>query len=101
MTSVSTDGVRCILSGCDYLASIRGIGLKIAHGLVASLKSAEKIVRRVKLEGKLHVPDSYEMHVHRANLTFLHQRVWDPVLKALVHLNPITVGSLVLNLCMM
>lgn len=32
-----------MLSGCDYLPSIPGIGLKKAHGLLRRFKTVEKV----------------------------------------------------------
>ncbi|KAI3741608.1 hypothetical protein L1987_59282 [Smallanthus sonchifolius] len=34
----------CILSGCDYLQSLPGMGLKKAHALIKKLKSYDKII---------------------------------------------------------
>lgn len=33
----------CILSGCDYLQSLPGMGLKRAHALISKFKSYEKV----------------------------------------------------------
>lgn len=33
----------CILSGCDYLQSLPGMGLKKAHALVRKFKSYDKV----------------------------------------------------------
>lgn len=33
----------CIFSGCDYLQSLPGMGVKRAHALVQKLKSYEKV----------------------------------------------------------
>jgi 5'-3' exonuclease len=33
----------CILSGCDYLPSLPGMGVKRAHALIQKLKSYEKV----------------------------------------------------------
>ena len=33
----------CILSGCDYLQSLPGIGLKRAHALIKKFKSYDKV----------------------------------------------------------
>lgn len=33
----------CILSGCDYLQSLPGMGLKKAHALIKKLKCYEKV----------------------------------------------------------
>lgn len=49
--------ITCILSGCDYLDSIKGIGFKKAHKLVyeagADIKS---LFRRIRREGKHFIP---------------------------------------------
>ncbi|CAN1283371.1 Exonuclease 1 [Linum perenne] len=57
----------CILSGCDYLQSLPGMGLKRAHALISKFKSYEK----------------------KALLTFKHQRVYDPTAEDIVHLSDI------------
>lgn len=67
-----------ILSGCDYLPSIVGMGLKNAHKLLRRYESAEKVVQALRLEGKMSVPLGYEDAFRRAEFTFMHQRVWDP-----------------------
>lgn len=67
-----------ILSGCDYLPSIRGIGVKKAHTYVRKYGTAEKIVRSIRLDGKMSVPADYLEKFKQAELTFLHQRVWCP-----------------------
>lgn len=33
----------CILSGCDYLQSLPGMGLKRAHALISKFKSYDKV----------------------------------------------------------
>lgn len=73
-----------ILSGCDYLPSIKGIGVKKAHRYVRSHKTVERIVRAIKLDGKMSVPGDYLEKFRQAELTFLHQRVWCPVKDAMV-----------------
>lgn len=73
-----------ILSGCDYLPSIKGIGVKKAHGYVRSHKTVERIVRAIKLDGKMSVPGDYLEKFRQAELTFLHQRVWCPGKDAMV-----------------
>lgn len=34
----------CILSGCDYLPSLPGMGLKKAHGLMKKFKNHENVI---------------------------------------------------------
>lgn len=67
-----------ILSGCDYLPSIVGMGLKNAHRFLRRYESVDNVLRALRLEGKLRVPPSYADDFRRAEFTFVHQRVWDP-----------------------
>jgi hypothetical protein len=83
-----------MLSGCDYLDSIPGIGLKTAHRLLRRHKTVEKVVQMIKLEGTLHVPVNYIQSFAQAELAFIHQRVYDPTLKKLVPLNEFPQGGL-------
>ncbi|GAA5970771.1 hypothetical protein JCM11641_004449 [Rhodosporidiobolus odoratus] len=81
-----------ILSGCDYLDSIVGLGLKTAYRLMRKYKTPEKVVQFVRLEGQLTVPRTYLDEFRRAELTFLHQHVFDPVTRKLAHLHPLSSG---------
>lgn len=74
-----------ILSGCDYLPSIQGVGLKTAHALLRKCKTADAAVRTMRLEGKRTVPRDYENNVRDAERVFLYQRVYDPTSLRLVH----------------
>lgn len=75
-----------ILSGCDYLPSIPGIGLKTACSLLRRWKTVDQVVRMVAIEGKKSVPRGYLDSFKLAEKCFLHQRVYDPSLERLVHL---------------
>ncbi|TMW66390.1 hypothetical protein Poli38472_004155 [Pythium oligandrum] len=79
----------CIFSGCDYLPSLPGIGLKKAYSLLKQHGSVSKMIRAVRLEGKTRVTSTYEAEFERAFLTFRHQRVYDPRTKKIVPLTPI------------
>lgn len=81
-----------ILSGCDYLPSIPGIGLKTAWSLLRKYKTVEHVIRAVKLEGKKSVPQGYLQAFRLAENVFLHQRVYDPVSEMLVHLTDVPEG---------
>ena len=71
--------ITCILSGCDYLESIKGIGLKKAHRLVYETGMDIKgLFRRIRREGKFLIPQSYEETFMKALLTFKFQRVYCP-----------------------
>lgn len=49
--------ITCVLSGCDYLESIKGIGFKKAHKLVYETGSDIKMLfRKIRREGKHFIP---------------------------------------------
>eukprot|EP00249_Psilotum_nudum_P001321 c13755_g1_i1 orf=493-2964(+) len=81
----------CILSGCDYLHSLQGMGLKRAHGLIRRFKSYQKVIKHLRYSG-VSIPPDYEELFTKAVLTFRHQRVYDPVLEDIVHLTQVPVG---------
>ena len=82
-----------ILSGCDYLPSIPGVGLKTAWTLLRKHKTAENVIRAIKMEGKKEVPSGYLKAFKLAETVFLHQRVYDPVLGTLLHLTDLVDGE--------
>lgn len=73
-----------ILSGCDYLASINKMGLKTAHRMVRRHKTIEKILRMLQFDKQYFVPTGYLEAFRRAELTFLHQRVFCPIANDIV-----------------
>ena len=78
----------CIVSGCDYLDSIKGIGFKKAHKLVFECgDDIQKILKMVRREGRLLVPADYEKTYEKAFLTFKFQLVYSPEKRELVHMN--------------
>jgi exonuclease-1 len=78
-----------ILSGCDYLPSIPGIGLKTACTLLRKWKTVEQVIRAVTLEGKKAVPPDYAQKFKLAEKCFQHQRVYCPLEGKLVHMMPV------------
>ncbi|XP_019737800.1 exonuclease 1 isoform X1 [Hippocampus comes] len=82
----------CILSGCDYLASLHGIGLGKACKLLRLAKDPDilKVIKKMGqyLKMDLAVPEEYIEGFVRANQTFLYQLVFDPVSRKIVPLNP-------------
>ncbi|XP_062863341.1 exonuclease 1 [Trichomycterus rosablanca] len=82
----------CILSGCDYLASLYGIGLGKACKLlkIANNPDILKVIRKIGqyLKMNISVPDEYVEGFVKANNTFLYQLVFDPVRRKVVPLNP-------------
>ncbi|KAG6573339.1 Exonuclease 1, partial [Cucurbita argyrosperma subsp. sororia] len=79
----------CILSGCDYLQSLPGMGLKRAHALIKKFMSYDKVIRHLKYS-TVSVPPLYEESFKKAIMTFQHQRVYDPITEDIVHLSPIS-----------
>ncbi|KAG9344612.1 hypothetical protein JZ751_011284 [Albula glossodonta] len=82
----------CILSGCDYLPSLYGIGLGKACKLlrVASNPDILKVIRKMGqyLKMNVNVSDEYIEGFIKANNTFLYQLVFDPINRKVVPLNP-------------
>ncbi|XP_010221670.1 PREDICTED: exonuclease 1-like, partial [Tinamus guttatus] len=81
----------CILSGCDYLPSIHGIGLAKACKLL-KLANNPDIIKVIKKMGQylkmnITVSEEYIKGFTRANNTFLYQLVFDPINRKLVPLN--------------
>eukprot|EP00898_Chlorokybus_atmophyticus_P007678 jgi/Chlat1/7911/Chrsp68S09180 len=75
----------CILSGCDYLPSLSGIGVKKAHVLIRKFKHYHKVLKHLRMDG-VHIPEGYHERFQLAIWTFHHQRVYCPERKSLVHL---------------
>ncbi|XP_037322457.2 exonuclease 1 [Pungitius pungitius] len=99
----------CILSGCDYLASLHGIGLGKACKLLRLAKDPDilKVIRKMGqyLKMNLVVPEEYIEGFVKANNTFLYQLVFDPVRRKVVplttypeHIDPATLSYAGLNL---
>jgi 5'-3' exonuclease len=78
----------CILSGCDYLASLPGIGLKKAHSLLQRHGTMGEVFKALETS-KMPMPPDYALNFGRADLTFQHQIVYDPIGKKTVHLHPL------------
>ncbi|KAM9212772.1 exonuclease 1 [Dugong dugon] len=81
----------CILSGCDYLSSLRGIGLAKACKLLRLANNPDivKVIKKIGhyLKMNITVPEDYIKGFIRANNTFLYQLVFDPIKRKLVPLN--------------
>lgn len=76
-----------IISGCDYSDGIPKIGIKLANRFVRKYKTAEKVLRGIRLDGSYSVPADFENVLTRADLTFQHQRVYCIREKKLIMLN--------------
>ena len=81
----------CILSGCDYLAPLGGIGLKTLHKYFLKYKTLDRVLYALRREANKLITSDYETEFLKAELTFKHQRVFCPIEKRLVCLNPLPV----------
>ncbi|XP_059289775.1 exonuclease 1 isoform X3 [Lycium ferocissimum] len=79
----------CILSGCDYLQSLPGMGLKKAHALIKKFKSFDKVIKHLRYNTAA-VSPLYEESFKKAIMTFQHQRVYDLITEDLVHLSELS-----------
>ena len=72
-----------VLSGCDYLESIKGIGLKKAHKMILEQKNGDirPILEKITKDGKLEIPEAYAENFDKAIFTFKFQVVYDLVRK--------------------
>ncbi|CAG0919738.1 unnamed protein product [Notodromas monacha] len=73
----------CILSGCDYLESLRGIGIKKAFNIFSRSMASSDVwsqMKQVLTVVKISVPDlqDYTEKFQEAENTFLYQLVFDP-----------------------
>ncbi|QIX00588.1 hypothetical protein AMS68_006105 [Peltaster fructicola] len=84
--------MMAMLSGCDYLAGIDGLGLKTAYRLVRKYKTIEQIVRNLQFDGKKKVPQGFLEAFHQADRTFLHQWVYCPNARCLINLTAVPQG---------
>ena len=66
--------IACILSGCDYLSRIKGIGFKKAVKLVDEAGKDDTFLECMtilrSLGEKITIPEKYEKYFMRAFLTF-------------------------------
>jgi len=80
-----------IFRGCDYISPLHGInGLAVARRLIMELESAEEVVYTRFLIGGRSMPTvGYWERFQLAEKCYLHQRVYCPLSKKLVHLTEV------------
>lgn len=78
--------VVAMLSGCDYTKGVPGVGPKTAFAMAKRHTSFETLLLALRAEGKK-IDDAYEDEVHKANLAFQFQKVFDPRHQRLTTLN--------------
>ncbi len=76
----------CILSGCDYLNQINGIGIKTAQKSIGRVTTFRGFLGELGNKAN-EVPNDYELNFMKAFLTFRFQRVYCPIKKCCVELN--------------
>ena len=57
--------ITCVLAGCDFLPSIKGIGFRKAHNLVKAWRTVPRVVAALK-RSKAAVPEGYQQSLQRA-----------------------------------
>lgn len=69
----------CILSGCDFLPSIHGMGFKRAHEIVARAKTMDKALRQIRQNKRWqpYMKEGYVANVAKAFQTFRYSLVYD------------------------
>lgn len=68
----------CVLAGCDFLPSVKGVGVHKAHKLVKRYRMLSRAVTLLKDDRKLAVPREYGADAARAVRCFQHALVLDP-----------------------
>ena len=79
----------CMLSGCDYIPSINGMGLKTAHRYLSKYQTITRVLQVLRAEMPTKMPENYEADFVKAELTFMHQRTWDTERRRICFLNPL------------
>lgn len=67
-----------MLSGCDFLPSIKGVGVHRAHKLMKRYRMLSRAVTLLKDDRKLSVPRTYAASAATALRCFQHALVFDP-----------------------
>jgi exonuclease-1 len=83
----------CCMAGCDYMEHINRVGIQTALKLIKTSGTGHQLITDLRKMGKYNVPIQYEDQLARAMLTFKAQRVYDPVNKALVTIEPIDISG--------
>ncbi|GAA5817062.1 hypothetical protein MFLAVUS_010599 [Mucor flavus] len=78
-----------ILSGCDYLLLLPGIGLQEAQDIVEECESVKDILQILKNRFSKEITSEYCKKFAKADAAFLYQFVFDPTSRTYVRLNPL------------
>lgn len=79
----------CILSGCDYLPSPSGLGIRGAYHLIKQFQNYKDVIQNIRENRTYILSFEYEQKFEEAEFTFLYQRVWNPLIHEIIHLHPL------------
>ena len=81
----------CVLSGCDFLDNIRGLGIKKMYNILNKHRDVDAVFAELRANEKFKdlIAEGYEMEWRKARMIFKHALVWDPHAGALRHLTPV------------
>ena len=82
----------CVLAGCDYVRSVRGVGLKKAIKMIKSEPHIPHLLSKLRNDKTFgeRVPPHYEDNVIKAFVIFQHALVYNPITHQLEPLSPIS-----------
>jgi len=83
----------CIISGCDYLPSIKNIGFKKAYKGLKDTRNVENLLKKWRMDSKMDIPQEYEEKFYKAFLTFKFQRVFCPRQRKMTHVNELNLDK--------
>ncbi|RMX68757.1 hypothetical protein KXD40_005016 [Peronospora effusa] len=87
----------CVLAGCDYCPSVRGIGIITAFKLVNQYKTPKEVLEALQHQKESLVPKDFAKHFYSAILTYRHQLVFDPRDSKLKMLCPLDISKDILQ----
>jgi len=78
-----------VMSGCDYLPSIKGFGFKTGMALFEKYKKMENVFHEMKFieRYKTKIPENYLENAKKSVCMFFYQTVFDPEENKLISLN--------------
>ena len=81
----------CVLSGCDFLDNIRGLGIKKMYNILNKHRCVDAVFAELRANEKIKdlIAEGYEVEWRKARMIFKHALVWDPHAGALRHLTPV------------
>ncbi|CAD8124281.1 unnamed protein product [Paramecium sonneborni] len=79
----------CIMSGCDYVPSIRGMGIRKAINFISKYENITNAIAKIKKIKQFtdKIPQEYEKIIKATRLIFQFQTVYCPITKKWIQLN--------------